>query len=122
MTAMHSAPHRIVIAEDEPAIAELITTRLELAGYQTFLAKDGYQAVERLGAVSPAALVLDINMPGLDGFGVLKEVARRRIHLPAPDRPARLGALGGVHVSLGSRRGMITITPWPLYLAPQAKA
>ena len=65
---------RILIAEDDPMVLELITTRLELAGYQTFSARDGSEALSRLRAVRPDGLVLDINMPILDGFQVLSHL------------------------------------------------
>lgn len=62
---------RILIAEDDPMVMELITTRLELAGYRTFSARNGREALDRIRHVKPDALVLDINMPVLDGFQVL---------------------------------------------------
>ena len=65
---------RILIAEDDPMVLELITTRLELAGYQTFAARNGGEALSRLGDVRPDGLVLDINMPVLDGFQVLSHL------------------------------------------------
>lgn len=65
---------RILVVEDEPMVLELIVTRLELGGYQCFSARDGYQGLGRLREVRPAGLVLDINMPGLDGFGVLQRM------------------------------------------------
>jgi DNA-binding response OmpR family regulator len=65
---------RVLIVEDEPMVLELITTRLELAGYQTFGARDGYQGLARLLECKPAAMIVDINMPNLDGFGVLRHM------------------------------------------------
>lgn len=65
---------RILIAEDDPMVLELITTRLELAGYQTFSARNGGEALSRLGELRPDGLVLDINMPVLDGFQVLSHL------------------------------------------------
>lgn len=62
---------RILIAEDDPMVMELITTRLELAGYRTFSARNGQEALSRIRDIKPDALVLDINMPVLDGFQVL---------------------------------------------------
>jgi len=67
---------RIVVAEDDPAILDLVRTRLEIAGYETFYARDGFRALEKIIAVQPAGVVLDINMPGLDGFGVLTRLKR----------------------------------------------
>jgi two-component system OmpR family response regulator len=74
--------HRILAVDDDPAILELIVTRLSLAGYQTFYARDGQEALRRLAEVRPAGLVLDINMPGLDGFGVLEHLAKTGARLP----------------------------------------
>ena len=65
---------RILVVEDDPMIRELIVTRLELAGYQTFTACDGFQGLASLAEVRPAAMILDINMPRLDGFGVLTKM------------------------------------------------
>jgi two-component system OmpR family response regulator len=50
----------------------LIVTRLELAGYKTFTAPDGFQALKRLGEVRATAMILDLNMPRMDGFEMLK--------------------------------------------------
>jgi two-component system OmpR family response regulator len=72
-----SAPKRILVVDDDPAIVELITTRLDLAGYRSFYARDGHQAMTRLCELRPAAMILDINMPRLDGFGVLKLMRQR---------------------------------------------
>ncbi len=82
---------RIVVAEDDPAIMELVSVRLDLAGYHVIAARNGYEALERVNATRPAALILDIGMPGLDGFGVLKELARRPVRLPTLVLTARRG-------------------------------
>ncbi len=63
---------RIVVAEDDEGILELVVTRLDLAGYQTFIARDGYRALEAIYTNTPHGVVLDIGMPNLDGFGVLR--------------------------------------------------
>lgn len=65
---------RILVVEDDPMIRELIVTRLELGGYQTFSACDGFLGLASLTEVRPAAMILDINMPRLDGFGVLRKM------------------------------------------------
>ena len=62
---------RVLVVDDEPYILELIVTRLELAGFDTFTARNGDEALRRLAEVKPEAMVLDINMPVMDGFGVL---------------------------------------------------
>ena len=66
--------YRILVVEDDPMMLELVCTRLSLAGYQTVHARDGYEALDRLRDTRPDAMVLDINMPRMDGFGVLREM------------------------------------------------
>lgn len=73
---------RILVVEDDPLVLELITTRLDLAGFHTFSARDGYEGLARLKEVAPAAMVLDINMPKLDGFGVLRGMKALGIAVP----------------------------------------
>jgi two-component system OmpR family response regulator len=69
--ATETSRPRILIAEDDPMVMELITTRLELAGFHTFSARNGNEAIKRIGDIRPDGLVLDINMPLVDGFQVL---------------------------------------------------
>ena len=69
--ATETSRPRILIAEDDPMVMELITTRLELAGFRTFSARNGSEAIQRIGDIRPDGLVLDINMPLVDGFQVL---------------------------------------------------
>lgn len=66
--------YRVLIVEDDPLMLELIDTRLTLAGYRTFQARDGYQGLNALKDTAPHAMILDINMPKLDGFGVLRNM------------------------------------------------
>ena len=75
---MADTKHRVVVAEDDEAVLDLVRTRLELAGFEVSYARDGYRALEVIDAVRPMALVLDLNMPGLDGFGVLSALKERR--------------------------------------------
>jgi CheY-like chemotaxis protein len=65
---------RILVVEDDPIILDLITTRLDIAGYDTYFARDGFEGLKRLHELRPSALVLDLNMPRLDGFGLLRKM------------------------------------------------
>ncbi len=65
---------RVLIVEDDPMVLELVTTRLDLAGFQTFCARNGLEGLGRIQDLRPDGLVLDINMPVLDGFGVLSHL------------------------------------------------
>ena len=68
---------RVLVVDDDPFLIELIMTRLAIAEYQVQGARDGVQAIERLRDFRPEAMVLDLNMPNLDGFGVL---AHMKLH------------------------------------------
>jgi DNA-binding response OmpR family regulator len=62
---------RILVVDDDPAILELITLRLDIAGYETRIARDGGDALRAINDTKSAAMILDINMPYMDGFEVL---------------------------------------------------
>lgn len=62
----------ILVAEDDAPIRELIRTRLQHAGYDVVLARTGAEAVSRILNIPLQGVVLDINMPQIDGFEVLK--------------------------------------------------
>ena len=80
---------RILIVEDDPIILDLITTRLDIAGYDTYLARDGFEGLARLHELRPSALVLDLNMPRLDGFGLLRKMRLEGLHTPTMVLTAR---------------------------------
>lgn len=65
-------PLTVLVAEDDPHIRELVRARLAAAGYTARTARDGDEALNRILTEPPHLLVLDINMPGLDGFRVLE--------------------------------------------------
>lgn len=63
---------RILVAEDDELMAELVMFKLEEAGYAVERAEDGETALQAVQADSPDALLLDIMLPGMDGFEVLR--------------------------------------------------
>ena len=67
---------KILIAEDRPSSRELIRTVLEGCGYIVFEAADGRQAVDVARREVPDLLIVDLQMPALDGLGVLAELRR----------------------------------------------
>ena len=64
----------ILVADDDPAIVELVVKRLEHAGYQTVTAADGVGAIERLEQSDVDLALLDIMMPELNGYQVLQRI------------------------------------------------
>lgn len=79
MSLVSAAGRRVLVVDDEPAVLELVVTRLAIAGYQTYQARNGREAIQRLADVIPDGLVLDINMPVVDGFEVLLHMQRQRL-------------------------------------------
>jgi two-component system OmpR family response regulator len=80
---------RILVVEDDPIILDLITTRLDIAGYDTYFARDGFEGLSRLHELRPSALVLDLNMPRLDGFGLLRKMRLEGLNVPTMVLTAR---------------------------------
>jgi DNA-binding response OmpR family regulator len=67
-----SPRRRILVAEDDLGVRELILARLAVAGYDTHSARNGRDAMDRAHTLKPDGIVLDINMPVMDGFEVLE--------------------------------------------------
>ena len=72
MPSLRDAEKRILVTDDDPAIRELVATRLTLAGHVVFTARNGREAMSRMHERRYDGLVLDLNMPELDGYGVLE--------------------------------------------------
>lgn len=62
--------HRVLVVDDESDITELLTYNFRDAGYEVLTASDGMAAVSAAQRWLPEAIVLDLNLPGLDGFAV----------------------------------------------------
>lgn len=66
--------YKIVIAEDNTALADVYKTRLELIGYQVFVANDGEVALEVIQRERPDLVLLDMMMPKIAGDEVLRRM------------------------------------------------
>ena len=66
----------VLIADDKATGRELVRTVLENAGFTVIEASDGMEAVRTAKESSPDLIILDLHMPGLDGFGVIQELRR----------------------------------------------
>ncbi|MBP6038154.1 MAG: response regulator [Candidatus Saccharimonas sp.] len=64
----------IVVIDDDPWMSAQLARRLERAGYVVELATDGLEGMELIDRVHPAAIVLDIFMPGPNGIVLLHEL------------------------------------------------
>jgi len=68
--------HRILIVEDEPDVADLVAFNLQRAGYETLVAHDGIKGLEMALRETPDLVVLDLMLPGRDGYAVFKDLRR----------------------------------------------
>jgi two-component system phosphate regulon response regulator PhoB len=68
--------HRILIVEDEPDVADLVAFNLKRAGYETLVAHDGIKGLDMALREIPDLVILDLMLPGRDGFAVFKDLRR----------------------------------------------
>lgn len=64
---------RILVVDDSKLVTDIVKLRLEMYGYEVRLAHSGEEALDRIAAEVPDLMVLDVQMPGIDGY----EVCRR---------------------------------------------
>jgi DNA-binding response OmpR family regulator len=69
--------HKVLIADDEPHIVMAIEFLLETAGYEVFKAFNGIDAINLALSIRPDIIVLDVMMPGADGFSVAQTIRRQ---------------------------------------------
>ena len=81
MTEANARPKRILVVDDEEDVQVLICRILRDVGYEVDGASDGGEAIEKISAQRPDLLVLDLMMPGIDGWGVLEHLQH------VPDAP-----------------------------------
>ena len=73
---------RLLVVDDEPNIVELLSASLRFAGFEVETAASGLEAVETARSYRPDLLVLDVMMPGLDGFGVVRRLRQEGVRTP----------------------------------------
>ena len=67
---------KILVIDDEPSIVNLVTAYLKPEGYEVFTAADGNAGLKAARAYKPDVIVLDLMLPGKDGFEVLSQLRR----------------------------------------------
>ncbi len=65
---------KVLVVEDEDQIRDVVIQYLKAAGYEAIEARDGFQGLSKFVDTSPDLVVLDVMMPGISGFEVLKEL------------------------------------------------
>jgi two-component system, OmpR family, KDP operon response regulator KdpE len=67
---------RILLADDEPRIRDSVRMNLEIEGFDVFEAGNGVECLDKVRLAMPDVVVLDVMMPEMDGFDVLRELRR----------------------------------------------
>jgi DNA-binding response OmpR family regulator len=67
----------VLVVDDEPTIVEIVGRYMERAGFETYTAPDGYQALDRATEHRPDLVVLDVMLPGIDGIEVMERLQER---------------------------------------------
>jgi len=65
---------KILLVDDERGILKVLSIKLRVSGYDVVTAAGGQEALELIDSASPDVMLLDVIMPGLDGFGVLEKL------------------------------------------------
>lgn len=99
----------VLAIDDSRTMRDLLRIALEQAGFDVTTAEDGLDGLERLRSAAPDIIITDINMPRLDGFGVIEAVRGSREAASVPilvlstessaemkDRARRAGATGWI--------------------------
>lgn len=68
---------RFLIVDDRPDIGLLISRLVNQAGHEASLAQDGFAALRLAAALRPEVVLLDINMPGINGYETARRLRRR---------------------------------------------
>ena len=71
---MSTSPKKVLILEDEPALNKVVSNKLRASGYEVLSLTDGTDAISFIKKKKPDLILLDLVMPKIDGFTVLKEL------------------------------------------------
>ncbi|MCD4549103.1 response regulator transcription factor [Schaalia sp. lx-260] len=81
-TRPDGSPIRILVVDDETVLAELLSAALRHQGWMTRTAANGWEALESTDEYQPDIVVLDVQMPGLDGMATLERLRKKHPHIP----------------------------------------
>lgn len=90
-SANGTTPAKVLVVDDESNIVELLSVSLKFQGFDVYTADSGAAALDLARTVRPDAVILDVMMPGMDGFGVLRRLRADGIDAPTLFLTARDG-------------------------------
>ena len=94
----------VLVIDDDPAVQDILNRHLSKEGFRVLLASDGIQGMQLARTHLPAAIILDLILPGLDGWNILRQLQNEAALSPIPvilfsisDDGAKGIALGAAH-------------------------
>lgn len=97
MVKSETVPGRVLIIEDDETISETIAFNLKQAGYRPLTARDGLEGLRLLRRESPDLIILDLMLPGMDGWKLLEQAREEGYDLPVIIVSARTSEYDKVH-------------------------
>lgn len=85
-----TAPTPLLLAEDDQSVREALERALKFEGYDVHAVSDGAQALEALITVEPEVIVLDVNMPAVDGLTACRRIREKGLRTPVLMLTARV--------------------------------
>jgi two-component system, OmpR family, response regulator len=82
MASPVETPIKVLIVDDEAGVRELLKDALKLAGFETHTASDGMSALTTLRTYTPDIMIIDINMPLMDGFELVERLRETGNEVP----------------------------------------
>ena len=74
--------NRILVVDDSQLIRQIVSRILKAAGFEVIEATDGSKAIEKVETEKPDCMILDILMPEMSGFEVLKDLKHKELEIP----------------------------------------
>ena len=97
----NSSIKKVLVVDDEPDTLELVKLVLESGGFETELAANGLEALDKVGKRRPDLVLLDVMMPDMDGWDVFRKIKEKYPTLPIAILTAKaqnIDKLLGLHV------------------------
>lgn len=84
MSELNRMAKKILIADDEPSVVKILGMRLKANGYQVIEANDGARTIELANQEKPDLIVLDVKMPGKNGYSVFRDLREAACTMSIP--------------------------------------
>jgi len=75
---------KLLLVDDDPALLQVHKLKLELDGYEVVTGRDGAEGLKKVGSEKPKIIILDLQMPRMDGFELLRELKKNANHDKVP--------------------------------------